>query len=142
MVSNVSPNRAELEQLCRVFRLLSDPTRLRILRILSDGERHVTSLCQLLSLPQPTVSHHLGLLRGAGVATGRRAGKQVYYRLNPENVQLEPVTRAIRMRHGGTRISLAEHMVEHTTTPMARATVPANGTAAPQPSQPAVARAF
>jgi DNA-binding transcriptional ArsR family regulator len=107
-VSNVYSDHTELEELCQVFRLLSDPTRLRILSILRAGERHVSSLCDILQLPQPTVSHHLSLLRMAGVASGRRAGKQVYYRLNPDMVNLEPSTRAIRMRKGSARISLGE----------------------------------
>src|SRR5213596_2638434 len=53
----------DLEQLTSLFRLLSDKTRLNILLLLSKGERNVTSLCDELRLPQPTVSHHLGLLR-------------------------------------------------------------------------------
>ncbi len=108
MVSNVYSDHSELEELCQVFRLLSDPTRLRILSILRAGERHVSSLCDILQLPQPTVSHHLSLLRMAGVASGRRSGKQVYYRLNPDMVNLEPSTRTIRMRKGSARISLGE----------------------------------
>src|ERR671913_223705 len=50
----------ELEQLAALFRLLSDRTRLNLLMLLADGERNVTSLCEALKLPQPTVSHHLG----------------------------------------------------------------------------------
>lgn len=108
MVSNVHTDRSQLDELCQVFRLLSDPTRLRILTILSHGERHVTSLCQTLELPQPTVSHHLSLLRMAGITTPRRNGKQVFYRLNPDVVDLEPDTRAIRMRQGSAFIALNE----------------------------------
>jgi DNA-binding transcriptional ArsR family regulator len=65
-----------------IFRLLSDKTRLNILMLLSAGERNVTSLCEELQLPQPTVSHHLGLLRMNQVIDNRRAGKQVFYSLN------------------------------------------------------------
>jgi DNA-binding transcriptional ArsR family regulator len=72
----------DLEQLTAMFRLLTDKTRLNILMILAEGERNVTSLCGLLKLPQPTVSHHLGLLRMNNVITNRRAGKQVFYGLN------------------------------------------------------------
>ncbi|HWP41205.1 MAG TPA: metalloregulator ArsR/SmtB family transcription factor, partial [Tepidisphaeraceae bacterium] len=53
----------DLDQLTTVFRLLSDKTRLNILMLLAGGEQNVTSLCERLKLPQPTVSHHLGLLR-------------------------------------------------------------------------------
>src|SRR5436190_19642323 len=69
----------DLEQLSSLFRLLSDKTRLSILMRLSDGERNVTTLCEELALPQPTVSHHLGLLRMNNVVGNRRHGKQVFY---------------------------------------------------------------
>ena len=72
----------DLDQLTALFRLLSDKTRLNILMLLAQGERNVTSLCQELDLPQPTVSHHLGLLRMSNVITNRRNGKQVFYSLN------------------------------------------------------------
>jgi DNA-binding transcriptional ArsR family regulator len=72
----------DLEPLVGLFRLLSDKTRLNILIILAKGERNVTSLCEELSLPQPTVSHHLGLLRTKSLISNRRNGKQVFYGLN------------------------------------------------------------
>src|SRR3954449_1114382 len=72
----------DLEQLTTLFRLLSDKTRLNILFLLSGGERNVSSLCEELQLPQPTVSHHLGLLRMSNVISNRRNGKQVFYSLN------------------------------------------------------------
>jgi DNA-binding transcriptional ArsR family regulator len=72
----------DLDQLTHLFRLLSDKTRLNILFLLHSGERNVTALCDELKLPQPTVSHHLGLLRMSNVIAHRRSGKQVYYSLN------------------------------------------------------------
>jgi DNA-binding transcriptional ArsR family regulator len=79
----------DLEQLTNLLRLLSDKTRLNILMMLSGGERNVSSLCEALRLPQPTVSHHLGLLRMSNIIMGRRDGKQVFYgldgRVNTEN---------------------------------------------------------
>jgi DNA-binding transcriptional ArsR family regulator len=72
----------DLDQLANLFQLLSDKTRLRILILLADGENNVTKLCQKLGLPQPTVSHHLGLLRIHNVIGNRRNGKQVFYFLN------------------------------------------------------------
>ena len=73
---------ADLEPLVALFRLLSDRTRLNLLMLLADGERNVTSLCEALKLPQPTVSHHLGLLRMSNIIGNRRDGKQVFYSLN------------------------------------------------------------
>ena len=72
----------DLDQSSSLFRLLSDKTRLSILMRLSDGERNVTTLCEELALPQPTVSHHLGLLRMNNVVGNRRHGKQVFYALH------------------------------------------------------------
>ncbi len=72
----------ELDGLVEIFRLLSDKTRLNILMLLADGERNVSNLCEELSLPQPTVSHHLGLLRMRNLISNRRSGKQVFYGLN------------------------------------------------------------
>ena len=66
----------ELEkELVQVFKLLSDETRLRILLYLvREGELHVTALCERLKQSQPAVSHHLALLRVAGVIEARRDG--------------------------------------------------------------------
>lgn len=73
---------ADFEPLVSLFRLLSDKTRLSILVLLARGERNVSSLCDELRLPQPTVSHHLGLLRMSNLITNRRDGKQVFYELD------------------------------------------------------------
>ena len=72
----------DFEPLVSLFRLLSDKTRLSILVLLARGERNVSSLCEELRLPQPTVSHHLGLLRMSNLITNRRDGKQVFYELD------------------------------------------------------------
>lgn len=66
--------------LVRLFKLLSDETRLRILLILSrKDELHVRALCDVLKQSQPAVSHHLALLRVAGLIDRRREGKHNYY---------------------------------------------------------------
>ena len=72
----------QYEHLASLFRLLADRTRLNLLMLLADGERNVTNLCETLRLPQPTVSHHLGLLRMSSVIANRRDGKQVFYSLD------------------------------------------------------------
>jgi DNA-binding transcriptional ArsR family regulator len=69
-----------------MLRTLSDPTRLRLLAVLQDGELSVSALCDRLHLAQPTVSHHLGRLRTARLVANRRDGKQVFYSLNGEVV--------------------------------------------------------
>ena len=78
---NLSLDTDGLDRLSALFKLLSDKTRLTLLQLLGGGETNVSALCRLLELPQPTVSHHLGLLRQSGLIRPRRAGKQVFYRL-------------------------------------------------------------
>jgi DNA-binding transcriptional ArsR family regulator len=71
--------------LAQVFKLLSDESRLKILLALAqDGELHVTALCDLLEQTQPAVSHHLTLLRMAGLVGFRRYGKHNYYRVESQ----------------------------------------------------------
>jgi ArsR family transcriptional regulator len=67
----------------KLLKLLADSTRLGIIRILADGARSVGQLCDLLKLPQPTVSHHLGLLRLTGILINVRRGKSVLYQFGP-----------------------------------------------------------
>ncbi len=68
------------KDLVQIFKLLSDETRLRILLYLArEGELHVTALCERLQQSQPAVSHHLALLRVAGLIQARRDGKHNYY---------------------------------------------------------------
>ena len=67
----------------RMFRAFSDPTRVRILSLLSRGERCVGDLVQVLDVPQPTASRHLAYLRRSGIVQTRESGLWVYYRLAP-----------------------------------------------------------
>ncbi len=68
------------KDLVQIFKLLSDETRLRILLYLArEGELHVTALCDKLGQSQPAVSHHLALLRVAGLIEPRRDGKHNFY---------------------------------------------------------------
>jgi len=77
----VPPDHEELAELCS---LLAVPIRVRIVLLLANGERNVSELRNELNVPQPTVSHHLALLRAGRFVESRRAGKRVFYRLrNP-----------------------------------------------------------
>lgn len=76
------------KDLVQLFKLLSDETRLRILAyLMQTDELHVRALCDLLGQSQPAVSHHLALLRVAGLIESRRDGKHNFYRLMPERFQ-------------------------------------------------------
>jgi DNA-binding transcriptional ArsR family regulator len=76
-----------VEVVAKYFRALGDPTRLRILEALTDGERSVGELVELLGAPQPKVSSHLACLRWCGFVTSRRDFRTVYYRLADERVE-------------------------------------------------------
>src|SRR5712691_10943650 len=65
----------------RFFRVLGDPTRLKILELLGDGERTVSELVSEVAQPQPRVSTHLACLRHCGFVSTERRGKEVVYRL-------------------------------------------------------------
>src|SRR5437879_694569 len=65
----------------RFFRVLGDPTRLRILEQLEQGERTVGELIVAVAQPQPRVSTHLACLRHCGFVTTEKRGREVVYRL-------------------------------------------------------------
>jgi ArsR family transcriptional regulator, cadmium/lead-responsive transcriptional repressor len=74
----------------RFFRVLGDPTRVRVLRLLLDapaGECRVGELVEALDAPQSRVSTHLGCLRWCGLVQARRVGKQVFYRIADTRVR-------------------------------------------------------
>ncbi len=76
------------KEFVQVFKLLADETRVRILHyLLQQEEYNVRTLCELLQQSQPAVSHHLALLRMAGLIECRRDGKHNYYHLVPKRVQ-------------------------------------------------------
>ena len=72
---------------------VSDPTRLQVILILSEGERHVGALCDQLSQSQPAVSHHLALLRHGGIIAPRRQGKNNFYSLTDTGTDLAEVVK-------------------------------------------------
>jgi ArsR family transcriptional regulator len=75
----------------RFFRVLGDPTRLRLLSLLLDaptGERSVGELVAALDVPQSRVSTHLGCLRWCGLVLARRDGKLVYYRVADPRIRV------------------------------------------------------
>lgn len=77
---------AEPDLLGKYFRALGDPTRLRVLALLGDGERSVGELVAALGLPQPKVSNHLACLRWCGFVTTRREHRVIHYRLADDRI--------------------------------------------------------
>jgi DNA-binding transcriptional ArsR family regulator len=80
-----SPDEQDL--LAKYFRALGDPTRLRVVELLCDGERSVGELVAALGLSQPKVSNHLACLRWCGFVTTRREHRTIHYRLADERVR-------------------------------------------------------
>jgi ArsR family transcriptional regulator len=72
----------------RLLAALADPTRLAIVRQLAqDTETCACDFTSCCDVRQPTVSHHLRVLREAGVVTAERRGQSIWYRLSPETAQ-------------------------------------------------------
>ena len=67
-------------------RTLADETRQRILQMLLQREMCVSDIAESFPMSQPTISHHLNILRQFGLVTSRKEGKQVYYAINRDRV--------------------------------------------------------
>ncbi len=65
---------------------LADDTRQQILVMLLEGEMPAGDIVDAFVMSQPTISHHLGVLRQVGLVTCRKEGKQVFYAINRDNV--------------------------------------------------------
>ena len=78
--------RERFEDVSELFRALSSSVRVAIVSQLTDGELCVNELVEVLGLPQPLVSQHLRVLRGADLVQGVRRGKEVAYTLTDEHV--------------------------------------------------------
>jgi ArsR family transcriptional regulator, arsenate/arsenite/antimonite-responsive transcriptional repressor len=77
----------ERDELAARFKALADPTRVAIINSLSAAEEVcVCNLTETFELSQPTISHHLKILREAGLVESSRRGTWAYYRLVPEAI--------------------------------------------------------
>ena len=77
----------EASELAEMFRLMGDPSRLRIILACLDQPTPVGQLAEALGLSPSLVSHHLRLLRAARVLRGRRQGKQVFYSAADDHIR-------------------------------------------------------
>lgn len=101
-----------VDNLVKLFKLLSDETRLRILYYLTQrSELHVRALCELLNESQPAVSHHLALLRVAGLIERRREGKHNFYGLKTRQFSTLLDMLFANMPEGSRRIRLDDYML-------------------------------
>lgn len=77
---------AVIKQVSQIFKVLSDPNRLKVLLLLKDGEKNVGALIDELGMEQSAVSHQLKLLRENHIVKSRREGKTVYYSLDDHHI--------------------------------------------------------
>ena len=86
-VTQKMPFGPDFDDLAGFFKLLGDPTRIRILWALSESEMCVCDICALLEMKQPAVSQQLRILKQARVVRFRRDGKVVYYALDDDHIR-------------------------------------------------------
>ena len=77
---------ADVQVLLAFFKAMANESRLRIVGLLAERERSVQELAQLLDLKEPTVSHHLAVLKDLGVVTSRPEGVVRWHALKPEAI--------------------------------------------------------
>ena len=75
-----------MNDLVMIFRSLSDETRLRIIKLLEEGELCVCDIVAALNMVQPKVSFHLSTLKESGLIKDRKQGKWIHYSLNEKDI--------------------------------------------------------
>ena len=92
----------KLAEMAELFKVFGDPTRIRILYLLSRSEKCVCDIASALGLTQPAVSYQLKMLKHSRLVKNRREGKTVYYSLDDDHV--------------GTIIGMAKEHIDETYT--------------------------
>jgi DNA-binding transcriptional ArsR family regulator len=85
----------QVQRAAILLKQVSDPTRLQVILMLAEGEKHVGGLCEELNQSQPAVSHHLALLRHGSIIAPRRQGKNNYYGLTETGEILAGIVKEI-----------------------------------------------
>jgi DNA-binding transcriptional ArsR family regulator len=91
----------EVNLIVEVFRMLADPTRVRVLWALTGGELSVTELAERVDKPAPSVSQHLAKLRMARLVRTRRDGTTIFYSLENEHVGQLVADAVFNAEHAG-----------------------------------------
>lgn len=81
------PTQKTFESLAKLFKLIGDPTRCRILFALDTEEMCVCDIANVLQMTKSAVSHQLRLLRQSQIVKTRKVGKEVYYTLDDDHIQ-------------------------------------------------------
>jgi DNA-binding transcriptional ArsR family regulator len=103
------PSAEVVDRTCELLRILSDPTRLRLLYALSQGESSVACLAEIVGANPTAVSQHLSKLRLSGIVKARRQGTYMYYAVVDPTVRkvLDSVLGELRV--GAPEVSGAPH---------------------------------
>ncbi|HWP96255.1 MAG TPA: metalloregulator ArsR/SmtB family transcription factor [Syntrophomonadaceae bacterium] len=75
-----------MREMAELFKALGDEKRLQMIKLLSEGETCVCEFIEVLGISQPAVSHHMKILKQAGLVHDRREGRWIYYRLDEESI--------------------------------------------------------
>ena len=94
----------QVDLVVEVFRMLADPTRIRVLWALTGGELAVNELAEQLGKPAPSVSQHLAKLRMARLVRTRREGTTIFYSLENEHVSQLVVDAVYNAEHAGPEV--------------------------------------
>lgn len=88
-ITSKIPDDELLYENANVIKALADPTRLKILHLLKHGELCVCEIITAMEKPQPTISHHLNILKRAGFLKWRKEGVWIHYSLsNPKITEI------------------------------------------------------
>ena len=74
------------DKCCDIFFALGDRNRVKILEMLKDKELCVSEICRRLNITQPSVSHHLDILKRVGLVTSDKRGREVHYRFDRDAI--------------------------------------------------------
>lgn len=91
----------QVSLIVEIFRMLADPTRIRVLWALTEGESSVNELAEKIDKPAPAVSQHLAKLRMARLVRTRRAGTTIFYSLENDHVRQLVTDAVFNAEHAG-----------------------------------------
>ena len=75
------------EKIAVIFKAFCDENRIKILNLLTDGEKCACKLLEAINITQPTLSHHMKILLDSGIVNGRKEGKWMHYSISEEGLQ-------------------------------------------------------
>lgn len=77
----------DVKNITVVFKAFCDENRIKILRLLADGEKCACKLLEEMNVTQPTLSHHMKILCDSGIVIGRKEGKWMYYSISADGIE-------------------------------------------------------